>query len=102
LIPKFLFTSDLKFLLDGFDVGERRQSSFVTETLDLVGRCGARKFEMVVPALAGIIEIRKHVGAVKNVARAVGIEHPFARDGEGGQRANGTRLVVPEQAAFTL
>jgi hypothetical protein len=41
-------------LPDAFDIGQRRQSGLVAEALDLVGRCGAGKFKMVVPAFAGI------------------------------------------------
>ena len=50
LIPKFLLAPDLELLLDGIDIGKRRQSSLVAEALDLVGRGRARKLEMVLPA----------------------------------------------------
>src|ERR1700730_17813879 len=89
-----------KFLLDGFDVGQRRQSGLVAETLNLVGRCRAREIEMVVPAFAGAAEVGIDIGAMKNIAGAVGIEHAFARDRKLRQRADGTGLVIPEQAAF--
>src|SRR5229473_7134164 len=91
---------DLKLLPDGLDVVKRRQSGLVAETLDFVGRCRAREFEMVVPAFARIAEIGIDIGAVKHVAGAVGIEHAFARDRKRGKRAGCAGLVIPEQAAF--
>src|SRR5260370_31975567 len=71
---------DFELLPDGFDVCNRRQSGLVAEPLNLVGRCCAREIEMVVPAFAGIAEVGIDIGAVKHVAGAVGVEHPFARD----------------------
>src|ERR1700761_2534213 len=100
LIPKLLLASDLKLLLDGVDIGERRQAGLVAEPLDLVGRCRAGKLEMVLPAFAGILEIRKHVSAVKHVTGAVGIEHALARDRQRRHGANRAGLVVPEQATL--
>jgi len=44
--------------------------------------------------------MRIDIGAVENVASAVGIEHAFARDRQRGQRAGCAGLVVPEQAAL--
>src|ERR1700716_165661 len=92
--------SDRELLPDGFDVGDRRQSGFVAEALNLVGRSRAREIEMVVPAFAGITEIGIDIGAVKHIARAVGIEHAFAWDRKRGKRVSCAGLVVPEQAAF--
>src|SRR6185295_11798643 len=80
LIPKFFLAPDLKLLFDHFDIGKRRESGLVAEALDLVGRGGARELEMLVPALGGMAEIGIHIGAVENVAGAVGIDHTFARD----------------------
>src|ERR1700686_253682 len=89
---------DFELLPDRFDVGERRQSGLVAETLNFVGRCRAGEIEMVVPAFAGIAEVGIDIGAVKHVAGAVGIEHAFARDRKRGKCANGPGLVIPEQA----
>src|SRR6185437_2550612 len=96
LIPELLLAPDLKLPLDSFDVGQRRQSRLVAEALDLVGGGRAGKLEMLLPALARTVEIRKHVGAMEHIAGAVGIEHPFGRDRQRGQRANGASLVIPE------
>src|ERR1700686_4099055 len=79
---------DFELLPDGFDVGNRRQSGLVAEALNLVGRCRAREIEMVVPAFAGIAEVGIDIGAVENVAGAVGIEHAFAGDRKRGKCAN--------------
>src|ERR1019366_5520903 len=92
---------DSKPLPDGLDVGKRRQSGLVAETLNLVGRRRAREVEMVVPALAGIAEIGIDIGAVEHVAGALGIEHAFARNRKRRKRANGAGLVIPEQTAFS-
>src|ERR1700761_1734816 len=91
---------DLKLSLDGFDVGKRRQSGLVAEALDLVCRGRARKFEMLVPGFARIIEIRKHVSAVKYVTCTVGIEHTLARDRQPGHGTKPPPLVVPAQPAL--
>src|SRR3954464_2507365 len=80
LIPKFLLAPDLKLLLDGFDVGQCRQSGFVAEALNLVGRCRAGELEMILPALAGISEIGIDIGTVKDVAGAVGVDDALGRD----------------------
>src|SRR4030081_1618904 len=93
--------SDRELLPDGFDVGDRRQSSFVAEALNLVGRSRAREIEMVVPAFAGVTEIGIDISAVEHIAGAVGIEHAFARDRKRGQRMRGAGLVIPEQAALS-
>src|SRR5882757_8081088 len=91
---------DFELLPHSLDVGNRRQSRLVAETLDLVGRCRARKLKMVVPAFAGMGEIRINIGAMEYVAGAVGVEHAVARDRERRQRMNSGGLVVPEQALF--
>src|SRR5260370_38972098 len=92
---------DFELLRDGFDVGNCRQSGLVAEALNFVGRCRAREIEMVVPAFAGIAEVGIDIGAVKNVAGAVGIEHAFGRDRKRGKRADGAGLVIPKQATFS-
>src|ERR1700692_3561157 len=92
---------DFELLPHSLDVGNRRQSRLVAETLDLVGRCRARKLKMIVPAFTGIAEVGIDIGAMEDVAGAVGVEHAVARDRERGQRVNGTGLVIPEQAFFT-
>src|SRR2546421_12391357 len=102
LIPKFLLTPDLELLLDGIDIGKRRQSGLVAEALDLIGRSRARKLEMVLPAFRGIVEIRKHVSAMKYVTGAIGIDHTLACDWQRRELADRARLVVPQQALFTM
>src|SRR3977135_1837612 len=104
--PMFYFqTSRLRYdrelLPDGVDLGQRRRSGFVAETLNLVGRSRAREIEMVVPAFAGVAEVRVDIGAVEHIAGAVGIEHAFARDRKGGKRVRGAGLVIPEQTALS-
>src|SRR5688500_11474940 len=80
---------DYEFPPHRLDVGDGRQSCLVAEALDLVGRCGARELEMVVPAFAGIGEIGIDIGAMEYVAGAVGIEHALGRDRQRGKRVNG-------------
>src|ERR1700688_578291 len=84
-----------EFLFDGFDVGDRRKSSLVAEPLDLVGRRRAGEFEMVVPAFAGIGEVGIDIGAMKDVAGAIGVEHALARDRQRGKGMDGAGLVIP-------
>src|ERR1700738_3393400 len=99
--PKERLCPDFERLPDGFDVGKRRQTGLVAETLNFVSRCRAREIEMVVPAFAGITEIGIDISAVEYVAGAVGIEHAFARDRKRRQGANGAGLAIPEQAALS-
>src|SRR5690349_671074 len=68
LVPEFLLAPDLKLPLDGLDIGKRRQSGFVAEALNLIGRSGARKLEMVGPVFFGMGEIGIDIGAVEDGA----------------------------------
>ena len=38
--------------------------------MDLVGGSGTREFEMVLPAFAGVAQVRIDIGTVEDVARA--------------------------------
>src|SRR5260370_11134542 len=92
---------DFELLRDGFDVGNCRQSGLGAEALNFVGRCRAREIEIVVPAFAGVAEVGVDIGAVKNVAGAVGIENAFGPDRKRGKRADGAGLVIPKQGTFS-
>src|SRR4051794_16208531 len=59
--------------LDHFDVGQCRQAGLVAEVLDLEGGGGAREYEMVMPAFAGVAQIGIDIRAVEDVAGAVGV-----------------------------
>src|SRR4051812_36710005 len=85
---------DFELLPDRLDIGERRQSRFVAEPLDLEGRGGARKLEMIVPAFAGIGEIGIDVGAVEDVAGTVGVDHALAGNGKCRERVHRPGLVI--------
>src|SRR4051794_7423738 len=91
----------LQLVSDGLNVGERGQSGFVAETLNFVGRCCARKPEMIVPAQRGIAEIRINVGAVKHIASAVGVDHPLGGDSERWKRVYCAGFVIPKQASLS-
>src|SRR5450755_4005859 len=55
---------------------------------------------MVMPAFARIAQVRIDIGTVEDVTRAVGIDDALARDWKRRQAADGTGLVVPQQALF--
>ncbi len=57
LVPEFLLAPDLIPVLDGLDIRKCRQSCFVAELLDFIGRGGACKLEMIVPVLVRISQI---------------------------------------------
>src|SRR3954454_12361757 len=85
---------------DSLDIGKRRQSSLVAQTLYLVGRCGPREVEMFVPAFAGIAEGRKNISAMEYVPGPVRVEHALGRHRKCGKRVRVAGLVIPEQAAL--
>src|SRR5215831_13874391 len=87
---------NLEFVPDLCDVDKGRQSRFVAEALDLVGRGRACEIEMVAPAFAGMGEIGIDVGAVEDVAGAIGVDHALARDQQRRHGVNSAGLVVPE------
>src|SRR5260370_22987583 len=90
---------DFELLRDGFDVGNHRQSGLVAEALNLVGRCRAREIEMVMPAFAGIAQVGIVIGAMKNVAGAIGIVHVCALDRKRVEGVLCVGLVLPVQYA---
>src|SRR5262249_52468409 len=78
-----------------------RQASFIAETLHLERRRRAREAEMVLPALLRAGEAGIHIGAVKHVAGAAGVDDALRRYRQRRPRAHLAGLVVPEQAALT-
>src|SRR5262245_8498353 len=63
------------------------------------GGC-ARETEVIAPLVLRIGQVGVDVGAVKNVARAVGVEDLAPGDLQCRKRAAAAALVVPEQAAL--
>src|SRR5438128_1121823 len=100
LVPEFLLMPDLKLPLDPVNIGQRWQSGLVAEALDLVGRRRARELKMMLPVFFAMGEIRIDIGAMEDIARAVGIDDAVGRDRQRRQDAKRAHLVVPKQAAL--
>src|SRR6266702_8822373 len=56
------------------DLGERRQACLVAEMLDRKGRRRARELEVLLPGDARIDQIGIHIGAMEDVAGAIGVD----------------------------
>jgi hypothetical protein len=61
----------------------------------------ARETEMLGPLFARAREVRVDVGAVENVAGAVGVEHVRARHGQRRQGLHSPALVVPDETVLS-
>src|SRR6478609_11062803 len=101
ICPYKTLDPDFELVPDFGDVHKGRQPGLVAEALDLEGRGGAGKIKMLAPAFAGMGEVGIDIGAVEDVAGAVGVDHALARDRHRRHDLDRTRLIVPEQALLT-
>src|SRR5262245_1295630 len=81
------------------DLGKRWQTCLVAEVLYRIGRCSASELEVLLPGDALIDQIGIHIGAVEDVAGAVGVDDLLIRDIQRRQEALSLALVVPEHTA---
>src|SRR5215813_12585121 len=83
------------------DRSEGRNAFFVAEMLHRIGRCSAGEMKMRIPARLRAGEIGIDVGAVKDVARTIGVDHHLARHPQGREDAILAGLVVPDHPMLT-
>jgi hypothetical protein len=66
--------------LSRVDIGQGRQARLVAEVLERMCRRRAGKVEVILPCAGRIGEVGVNVGAMKNVAGAIGVNDLLVRD----------------------
>ena len=72
---------DFEFAPYRFNIGERWQTCFVSEMLDLMCGCCPSEAEVLVPSQIGMCKIRKCVSAVKHIPSTARIDDPVGCQG---------------------